>query len=158
MNDIINRAANGNARQVRTGKDGALYNANGILLATVESFQSNVSYDNQSVNVLGNPQELETSDLYKVTLTFSQLIVEDDQFIVDLIESMEKRQPPQWNFRGSLLGTNDTEQSITYRDVIPSGQVDLQNIQVGQVVKRAWNMQVNRPPKLQSLLNPPAVA
>lgn len=155
-NDIINRSANGNARQVRTGKDGALYNQNGVLIATVESFQSNVSYDNQAVNVLGNPQELETSDLYKVTLTFSQLIVEDDAFIQDLVTSMETRQPPQWNFRGSLLGTNDSEQSMTYRDVIPSGQIDLQNINVGQVVKRAWNLAVNRPPKLSSLLNNPA--
>ena len=151
-NEIINQAANGLARSVRTGKDGALYNENGVLLATVESFSSNVNYTNQSTNLLGNPQELETPDLYKVSLTFSQLIVEDDAFIQELVSSMETRQAPHWNFRGSLRGNNGTEQSMTYREVIPSGQVDLQNIQVGQVVKRAWNFTVNRPPKLGSLL------
>lgn len=147
-----NSRAAGDARQMRTGKDGALYNDEGVLLASVESFTSTVTYNNQTVTVLGDPQEHETSDTYKVALTFSQLVVEDDAFIQELLESMETNQPPQWNFRGSLLGNNGSEQSITYRDCLPSGQIDLQNIAVGAVVKRAWNFAVNRPPKLSKLL------
>ncbi|MBO6268780.1 MAG: hypothetical protein J6N19_06515 [Clostridium sp.] len=149
---IRNTRAAGDARQARTGKDGGLYNDKGVLLASVDQFQSNVQYNNQAYTVLGDPQEHETSDTYKVSLTFNQLVVEDDAFITELMDSMETNQPPQWNFRGSLLGNNGTEQSVTYRDCLPSGQVDLQNIQVGQVVQRAWNMIVNRPPKLSSLL------
>lgn len=147
-----NLAAAGDSRQSRTGKDGLLFNARGTHIATVESFQSNVTYNNQPYVVLGDPQEHETSDTYKVTLTFSQMVIEDDEFIQDLITSMETNQPPQWNFRGSLLGNNGSEQSITYRDCVPSGQIDLQNIAVNQEVKRAWNFIVNRPPSLSSLL------
>lgn len=153
MPDMRNRAAAGDARQARTGKDGLLFNDRGTLIATIESFQSNVTYNNQPYTVLGDPQEHETSDTYKVTLTASQMIVEDDEFITDLMESMETNQPPQWNLRGSLLGNNGSEQSVTYRDCLPSGQIDLQNIQVGQVVKRQWNFIVNRPPKLSALLS-----
>lgn len=150
---IRNQAAAGDARQGRTGKDGCLYNAAGVLLATVDTFQSNVSYNNQAYVVLGDPQEHETSDTYKVTLTFSQMVIEDDAFITELMASMETNQPPQWNFRGSLMGNNGSEQSVTYRDCLPSGQVDLQNIAVNQVVKRNWNFIVNRPPKLSALLS-----
>lgn len=153
MPDMRNRAAAGDARQARTGKDGLLFNDRGTLIATIESFQSNVTYNNQPYTVLGDPQEHETSDTYKVTLTASQMIIEDDEFITDLMESMETNQPPQWNLRGSLLGNNGSEQSVTYRDCLPSGQIDLQNIQVGQVVKRQWNFIVNRPPKLSALLS-----
>ena len=152
MPDFRNTRAAGDARHARTGKDGALYNSEGVLLATIESFQSSVSYNNQSYSLLGDPQEHETADSYKVTLTMSQVVVEDDAFITELMESMKKNQPPQWNFRGSLLGNNGSEQSVTYRDCIPSGQVDIQNIQVGSVIKRAWNFAVNRPPELSSLL------
>lgn len=153
MPDMRNRAAAGDARQARTGKDGLLFNDRGTLIATIESFQSNVTYNNQPYTVLGDPQEHETSDTYKVTLTASQMIIEDDEFITDLMESMETNQPPQWNLRGSLLGNNGSEQSVTYRDCLPSGQIDLQNIQVGQVVKRQWSFIVNRPPKLSALLS-----
>ena len=149
---IRNSAAAGDARQSRTGKDGLLFNDRGTHIATVESFQSNVTYNNQPYTVLGDPQEHETSDTYKVTLTFSQMVIEDDEFIQDLIRSMETNQPPQWNFRGSLSGNDGSEQSITYRDCVPSGQIDLQNIAVNQEVKRAWNFTVNRPPNLSSLL------
>lgn len=50
---MINTRAAGDARQARTGKDGAFYNADGVLLATVESFSSNVSFNNASYSVLG---------------------------------------------------------------------------------------------------------
>ena len=152
MPDIRNRAAAGDVRQARTGKDAAIYNDRGTLIATMESFQSNVTYNNQAYTILGDPQEHETSDTYKVNVTCSQMVIEDDEFIQDLIASMETNQPPQWNIRGSLLGNNGSEQSVTYRDCLPSGQIDIQNFAVGQIVKRNWNFIVNRPPTLAALL------
>jgi hypothetical protein len=41
---------------------------------------------------------------------------------------------------------------VVYKECIPSGQIDIQNVTVGDVIKRNWNFFVNRPPKLQSLL------
>lgn len=149
---MINTRAAGDSRFARTGKDGAFYNSDGVLLATVESFTSNVNYNNASYSVLGNAQELETANTFKVTLTMSQIVVEDDAFIQELTEAMESQIMPVWNFQGTLKGRNDSEERMVYRDCIPSGQIDLQNVTTGDVIKRAWNFAVNRPPKLQSLL------
>lgn len=150
---MINTRAAGDARHARTGKDGAFYNADGVLLATVDSFTSNVSFNNASYSVLGNAQELETANTFKVSLTMSQVVVEDDAFIQELITAMKEQTMPCWNFQGTLKGRNGSEQRMVYSECVPSGQIDLQNITTGDVVKRAWNFAVNQPPELQSLLS-----
>lgn len=149
---MINQRAAGDSRFARTGKDGAFYNSDGVLLATVESFTSNVTYNNASYSVLGNAQELETANTFKVALTMSQIVVEDDAFIQEITEAMETQIMPVWDFQGTILGRNGSEERYVYRDCIPSGQIDLQNVTTGDVIKRSWNFAVNRPPKLQSLL------
>lgn len=63
---MINTRAAGDSRFARTGKDGAIYNADGVLLATVDSFTANVTYNNAAYSVLGNAQELETANTFKV--------------------------------------------------------------------------------------------
>lgn len=147
-----NPKAAGDARYARHGKDGAIYNDEGVLLATVESFVSQVNFNNANYSVLGNAQELETAGTFKVTLTMSQIVIEDDQFFIEMMEALETQQMPNWNFQGSLQGLNGSEQRVMYRECIPSGAVDIQNLAVGDTIKRNWNFAVNRPPKLQSLL------
>lgn len=147
-----NPQAAGDSRHARTGKDGAFYSQDGILLATVETFSSNVTYNNASYSVLGDAQEHESPNTFKVSLTMSQIVVEDDQFIQDLVKALETQIMPVWNFQGSLLGRNGSEERITYYECIPSGQIDLQNVAVGDVVKRNWNFHVNQAPKLTDLL------
>lgn len=148
-----NVRAAGDTRHARTGKDGAFYNADGVLLATVESFTSNVTYNNAKYSVLGDAQEHETANTFSVSLTMSQIVIEDDALIQELTEAMETQVMPVWNFQGSLLGRNGSEERMTYYECVPSGQIDLQNISVGDVIKRSWNFFVNRPPKLQNLLS-----
>ncbi len=152
MDPIYNLSAPGDARQALTGVDGHLYNKDGVLMALVDTFQTNVSYNNQPYTVLGDPQEHETADTYKVSLTFTQFVIVDDVMIQELMSSMRTRRQPHWNFRGVLRGHDGSEQSITYRDCLPSGQIDLQNLQVNQTIKRTWNFIVNRPPELTALL------
>ena len=123
------------------------------MLASVETFTSNVAFNNAKYNVLGDPQEHETSASFSVSLTMTQVVVEDDAFIIELVEAMETGIMPVWDFQGTLKGLNGSEERMVYRDCLPSGQVDLQNIAVGDVIKRAWNFFVNRPPKLQNLLS-----
>ena len=130
---IRNERAAGDSRHARTGKDGAFYSEDGVLLATVDTFTSNVNYNNAKYSVLGDAQEHETANTFAVSLTMSQI-------------------PPHWNFQGSLLGRNGSEERVVYKECIPSGQIDIQNVTVGDVIKRNWNFFVNRPPKLQSLL------
>lgn len=135
-----------------TGKDGVLYDGNGRLLATVESYQAQVNVTNASYQPLGDAQEHSVLQSYKVTLTMSQILVEDDVFIVDLFEMMRSGQQPDWTFQGVLYGRNGSTQRVNYRGVVPDGNIDLQNVSVGDLIKRAWNMAVNDPPELQSLL------
>ena len=147
-----NVRAGSDFRHARTGKDGAFYSKDGVLLATVEQFTSNVNWNNAKYNVLGDAQEHETANTYSVSLTMTQIVVEDDEFIVELMKSLETQVMPVWDFQGSLLGRNGSEERVIYRDCIPSGQVDIQNISAGDVIKRNWNFFVNRAPRLQTLL------
>lgn len=150
---MINARAAGDARHARTGKDGAFYDKDGVLLATVEQFSASSNWNNAKYSVLGDAQEHETANTFGVSLTMTQIVVEDDKFIVDLMEAMETQIMPVWDFQGVLTGRNGSEERVTYRDVIPSGQIDLQNVSVGDVIKRNWNFFVNRAPKMQSRLS-----
>lgn len=111
-----------------------------------------MNWNNAKYSVLGDAQEHETANTFAVNLTMSQIVVEDDEFIEALMEALETQIMPAWNFQGTLLGRNGSEERVVYKECIPSGQVDIQNVAVGDVIKRNWNFFVNRPPKLQSLL------
>lgn len=148
-----NAQAAGDARHGRTGKDGAFYNKDGVLLATVESFTSNVTFNNAKYSVLGDAQEHETANTYSVSLTMSQVVVEDDAFFIELMEALDTQVMPSWNFQGSLLGRDGSEERVAYYECVPSGQIDIQNVAVGDVIKRNWNFFVNRAPKLTDLLS-----
>lgn len=148
---MINVRAAGDSRHARTGKDGAFYSKDGVLLATVEQFVSHVNFNNSKYSVIGDAQEHETANTYSVNLTMTQVVVEDDEFIVELMKALRTQIMPVWDFQGALLGRNGSEQRVIYRDCIPSGQVDIQNVSVGDVIKRNWNFFVNRVPDLQSL-------
>ena len=86
---IRNERAAGDSRHARTGKDGAFYSEDGVLLATVDTFTSNVNYNNAKYSVLGDAQEHETANTFAVNLTMSQIVVEDDQFFVEVMEALE---------------------------------------------------------------------
>lgn len=115
---IRNERAAGDSRHARTGKDGAFYSEDGVLLATVDTFTSNVNYNNAKYSVLGDAQEHETANTFAVSLTMSQIVVEDDQFFVEVMEALETQIPPHWNFQGSLLGRNGSEERVVYKECI----------------------------------------
>ena len=140
-------------RNVLTGKDGGLFNDAGVLLATVETFTSQVNVTNAKYQPLGDMQEHEAASSYAVTLTFSQVVIEDDAFIIEFTEAMREGRMPMWNFQGLVRGRNGTEQRMNYRSCIPTGTIDLQNLTVGDTIKRAWSFTVNEPPALQTLLS-----
>jgi len=149
---MINTKAAGDSRYALSGKDGALYNDDGVLLATVETFSANVNVTNGKYTPLGDPQEHEYFQSYSVSLTFTQLVIKDDEFIQELMDGLTSGNMPRWNFQGVLKGRNGSEQRMVYRECVPSGQVDLQNVTTGDIIKRSWNLFVNRPPQLQKLL------
>lgn len=71
---IRNPQAASDTRHARTGKDGALYNQEGVLMASVESFTSNVSWNNAKYSVMGDAQEHETTNTFAVTPSHSLTI------------------------------------------------------------------------------------
>jgi hypothetical protein len=139
-------------RKVLTGKDGALFNDEGVMLATVETFQTQVNVTNAKYQPLGDAQEHEVFQSYGVTLTFTETVIADERFITELFEAFKTGVMPSWNFQGVVKGRNDSEQRMIYRQCVPSGVIDLQNLSVGDIIKRAWSLFVNDPPELQSLL------
>ena len=54
---MFNNRAPIDTRKVLTGKDGALYNDEGVMLATVETFQTQVNVTNAKYQPLGDAQE-----------------------------------------------------------------------------------------------------
>lgn len=154
----LNTRASGLAPHARAGKDGAMYDAKGNLLATVETFTSQTSFNNAQFQVLGNPLELETVNTHKNTLSMTQIVVMDDQFVIGLVNFFEKGITPNWTFQGVLQGRKNSqgkclEERWIYKNCIPSGQIDIQNINVGDTVKRQWNFAVNSEPVLQKRID-----
>lgn len=139
-------------RKTLTGKDGALFSYDGTMLATVETFQTQVNVTNAKYQPLGDAQEHEVFQSYGVTLTFTEIVIEDELFIQQLFEGMKSGTMPAWNFQGVVKGRNNSEQRMIYRQCVPSGAIDLQNLTVGDIIKRAWSLFVNEPPELQRLL------
>lgn len=152
MNRMLNMRGRVDMRHVLGGKDGLLLNAAGVTLATVETFSTKVTYTNGDYSPLGDMQVHEAALSYKVSLTLSQVLIRDDEFIREVLECMSDSYLPFWNFQGMVRGRNGSEQRINYRSCIPTGDLDLQNLSVGEIYKRNWNLTVNEPPDLQSLL------
>ena len=152
MPGVRNVRAAGDARHARTGKDGLFFDKDGNILASVESFTSSATYNNAKYTVLGDGQEHETANTFSVSLTMTQIVVESDKFIKELIRAMSEQEMRVWGFRGSLKGRNGSEEIVVYDECIPSGQIDIQNVSVGDVIKRNWNFFANQAPNLQSEL------
>lgn len=149
---IINTQAVADGRKVRTGKDGALYNGKGKLLATVEAFQAQMGVANQKYHPLGTPLEQEILDSIGTTLTFTECVVEDGEFITDLLKMQNTGIQPNWKLQGVVKGINGSEERLIYPDCVPSGNIDLQNVSVGSIVKRQWSLFVNGAVKQQGKL------
>ena len=149
---MINNRAAMDTRNILTGKDGALFNDEGVMLATIESFQTQVNVTNAKYQPLGDAQEHEIFQSYGVTLTFVETVIEDEQFMKEMFEGMKSGVMPSWNFHGVVNGRNGSEQRVVYRDCVPTGAIDLQNLAVGDLIKRSWSFCVNNPPELQGML------
>lgn len=50
---------------------------------------------------------------------------------------------PEWNFQGVIQGKNGSTERKIYSYCVPTGEIDLQNISVGSIIKRTLNFRVN---------------
>lgn len=149
----INNRASSDARNARTGKDAAVYDGDGNMLYSVDTFQAKVSYNNAKYSPLGDPQEHETSNSYGITITYSEIVIEDADNFKTLVDAMHTGVTPQLVFQGVLSGLNGSEERVVYPDCIPSGDIDIQNFENGDVIKRSWSLFCNGKPDLQKTLS-----
>lgn len=150
---VLNTYPTADIRKVMSGKDGGLYDENGRLLMSAENFQSQVAINNATYQPLGDAQEHAAMTSYRVTINFNEIIVEDGKFFTDLMTALKNHTQPVWTFRGMMRSPYDnSEENVVYRDCVPDGNIDIQNMQVGELYKRSWSLIVNKPPELQTLL------
>lgn len=155
---IRNGADVASSRRILSGKDGVLLRGDGTLLAAMESFKVVVAVSNQKYLPLGTDHEMEVYTSHGITLEFTEWVVRDDQYIADLAKWMAKGLMPEWNFIGTIYGAgksdptqpNGSSERWIYPYVVPTGNQDLQNVQSGSLIQRAWSMYVNGKPKLSS--------
>lgn len=149
---VYNNRMETDPRNTRTGKDGVIYSEDGKLIAEAQEFSSKVNFSNAKVNFLGDAQDHEALQNYGVTLTLKKLVIRDESYFQELIASMQGGYGVHWTFQGVVYGRDGSQQRIIYRDCVPSGDIDIQNINVSDVFSRTWNLFCNLPPELQSTL------
>lgn len=141
------------ARVCFSGKDTCIFDEDGTLLSTVESFQAQVSFTNAQYQALGSPIRQEFITGYDVTIAATYCIIEDDRFIKDIVDFFTAgRHAPMWSVQSVIYGYNKSQSRFIFRDCVPTGQIDLHNFTVGDIVRRTLNFHVNQPPELQKLL------
>lgn len=149
----VNSAPAVDVRKVISGKDGALYDENGNLMATMESFQAQANITNATYQPLGSAMERSSMTSYRVNLTMSEIVVTDNEFFQRIMEGLRTGIMPVFNFRGMARSPyNNTEEQVVYRDCVPDGTIDIQNMQPGELYKRSWSFLCNNPPELQSVI------
>ena len=104
---VLNTYPTADVRKVMSGKDGGIYDENGRLLMSAENFQSQVAINNATYQPLGDAQEHAAMTSYRVTINFSEIIVEDSKFFTDLIKAMQNHTQPVWTFRGMMRSPYD---------------------------------------------------
>ena len=152
-NSTTMKSINSHAAHARSGKDGLLYSGE-TLLATVDQFTPKASFANLDYKPLGVMVGQKIPNGVTVNLTFSQYVVEDDLLFEDLMDYIESGVLPDWNFVGVLHdnGKSENSQRIVYSNCVPDGDIDLQNITPGELVKRSWTFTCNSAPSHQDKL------
>lgn len=144
------------ARYAFSGKDASIFDGDGNLLSTVESWQAQVTFNNATYQPIGSPIVQEFMTGYAVTLAITQYIVEDTDFIRQAADFFTNgRHAPMWTLSSVIHGYNGTESRLNFIDCVPTGQWDLHNITVGDVLRYTLNFHVNQPPDLQKFLTIP---
>lgn len=120
-----------------------LYNADGVPFAQVSSFQSKTSFNNTKYQPLGQNRELETNNTIGVTITISEIVVLDGELFNNVVSAVNKGESPVMTLDGVIEGRNGSQERITYRECIFSGDQDLQNVSTGDTLSRSYNLHCN---------------
>jgi hypothetical protein len=140
------------ANQILPGHKGELLNDKGDLLAQIPSYQAQVNINNQDYQPAGSPLSIAVMMGYSVSLQFTETVVSDVTLLKDFVDRLKRGEALSLKFQGKITGYNGEEERIVYGECVPDGTIDLQNIQPGDIISRAWNWRVNKAPDLQKYL------
>lgn len=151
----VNARAELDAKNVRTGKDGALF-LNGvdeqILLSEVNEFRITVSFQNADWQPVGSDLIFGVPTGHTISLTVTETTIRDDVIAIKVWENLEesgiRADSRTFDFQTLLEGRNGKNQRILIRGCIPDGDVDLLNIVPGEIVQHAWTFRCNSNPKI----------
>lgn len=149
---MLNTRASSDARHARAGKDAGLYDEDGNLFASVESFQTKAAFNNIKYAPLGQNQELEANNTYGITISISEIVVEDGYLFNQIMAAVQSGESPVITVDGVVEGRNGSQERVTYRECIFSGDNDIQNVATGDVLKRAFSLFCNGKPEYRSQL------
>ncbi len=132
-----------NAGRVRTGKDGAFFDDLGNMLATVENWTSQGAFNNTQWQPVGDYRQREVNTSIGVSLNFTEAVVEDSANFNRILDYINNGVPVSLNFQGVVVGANGSEERYVYNQCVPSGNIDLQKVSAGEIIKRDFNFFVN---------------
>ena len=144
-------------RYAFSGKDASIFDGDGNLLSTFETFQAQVNFTNAQYQALGSPIQQEFMTGYAVTIAVTQFVVESSDFIRQAVDFFTNgRHAPMWTISSVIHGYDGSEEQLNFFDCVPTGQWDLANLTVGDIIRRTLNFHVNQPPDLQKILSIPS--
>lgn len=139
-------------RKLISGKDGQLFVTNkagtNIFLAEVDDFQTQVAPVNTDYQPVGSSLVYSVNTGYSVTITMTEAVVRDDIMLDEFITDLQNGYFPTFDFQGKLRRRDGQAERIVYRNCVPNGTIDLQNLKPGEIVKRAWSFRVNASPEM----------
>lgn len=119
-----------------------------IFLAEVDTFQAQISPANTDYQPVGSALVFAVNTGYSVTLTLTEAVVRDDVMLEELISDLQEGYFPSFDFQGKLRRRDGRAERIVYRNCVPDGSIDLQNLTPGEIIKRSWSFRVNASPEM----------
>ena len=143
-------------RRVYSGKDATIYDGDGNLLSTVDSFSATMTFNTADYQSLGSPIQQAFLTGYSINIEISNCVVESEQFLQGAADfSQFGRHAPAWTLRSVIngYGSDGNEETWIFRDCVPSGDWNIANYSIGDIIKRTLRLRANVAPELQKSLS-----
>lgn len=139
-------------RKLISGKDGQLFvttkAGTNIFLAEVDTFQVQMSPANVDYQPVGSALVYAVNTGYSLTLTLTEAVVRDNVMLDEIIRDLQKGYFSSFDFQGKLRRRDGQIERVVYRNCVPDGNIDLQNLAPGDIIKRSWSFRVNSSPEM----------
>jgi len=137
---------------IMAGYQGELFDGQGNLIATVNTFHASVAITNSDYQPAGQALQVAILQSYKVTLTFQETIIDDLKFLKQISLDLGARKQSSFAFQCQLFRPDGQYSKYLFNNVVPDGNIDLANVAPGDTLKRDWTWRVNSPPVMDKLL------